>query len=495
MLLTGDFAYKIKRPVRFDFIDLTSAEQRAFLCAEEVRLNRRFAPQLYVEVSDIRESSGGGARIGGDESGPVIERAVRMRQFPSERQLDRLLEAGRVAPEVLHTFGRALAKIHATLPVSAADEEWGTPAVVRRTVETNLDEYLRAASQLDSDAPVDEGFQKSLKRLCETLVPCMEARRARGRIRECHGDLHTRNIALLEPGLVAFDCLEFQPAFRWIDVAEEIALLLADLGSRGQPRHAHAFLSGYLAESGDYQACRILPLYRAHRALVRAKVNALEVQTSTDEARRAAARARHDQLLREAQGAVSDRTPRIILMAGLSGSGKTWLATRLAPELGAIHIRSDVERKRGAGLNADAQSASPVGGGLYAPENTSDLYDRLVRLADDALAGGFDVIIDATFLKRATRELFRRLAVRNRVPIDVIQCEAPVSVLRERIKEREHAGQDASEADLAVLEWQLREREPIHPGETFRVTRIDTKADNPLAQAMQALISAPDAAQ
>lgn len=484
MLLTGAFAYKIKRPVRYDFIDLVSAERRAFFCAEEVRLNRRFAPDLYLDLCDIRETPEG-LRIGAD-TGTVIERCVRMRQFPSERQLDRLLAADAIQPATMEAFGRELARIHARLPVALPTEKWGDPSAIQQAIERNLEEYVRAAAAFGQPLAGNE-LRKSLDAVCSSLATCMQSRRAAGRIRECHGDMHARNIALLGAGLVAFDCIEFQPAFRWIDVGEEIALLLADLASRERPRHAHAFLSGYLGESGDYQACRVLPLYRAHRALVRAKVNALQARDAADEQAVASSRRRHDRLLREAQAALGRKSPRLILMSGLSGSGKTWLATQLAPELCAIHLRSDIERKRRAGLDAGASSNSPVGGGLYAEEGTGDLYAWLAQCAEDALAGGYDVIVDATFLKRSMRQTFEALAERLDVPLIVLLCEAPLSVLRDRVRQRQRSASDASEANTDVLEWQLREREPIDAAEGLSVVHIDATGENLLARALESL--------
>jgi aminoglycoside phosphotransferase family enzyme/predicted kinase len=473
VLLTGAFAYKIKRPVRYDFIDLESPERRAFFCAEEVRLNRRFAPELYLDVCDIRQSANG-VRVG-EGAGPVIERCVRMRQFPSERQLDRLLDADAIEPASLEAFGRALAVIHARLPVALPTGEWGDPAAIQQAIERNLEEYGRAPE-----------LRQPLDALCSSLASCMQARRAAGRIRECHGDLHARNVALLDAGLVAFDCIEFQPAFRWIDVAEEIALLLADLASRDRPQHAHAFLAGYTGESGDYQACRVLPLYRAHRALVRAKVNALEARTASGE-HAANRQRRHDRLLEEARAALDRKSPRLILMAGLSGSGKTWLARQLAPKLRAIHLRSDIERKRRAGLDAAASSGSAVGGGLYTEESTRDLYDWLAQCAEDVLAGGYDVIVDATFLKRSTRQVFGALARRVNIPLVVLLCEAPLNVLRDRVQQRQRASKDASEANADVLEWQLGEREAIDPDEGLRVVHLDATGDDVFARAVEVL--------
>lgn len=489
VLLTGEFAYKIKRPVRYPFLDLTSEAQRAFFCHEELRLNRRFAPALYLGVCDITLRDGQ-VFIGGP--GNVIERCVRMRQFSGERELDRLLANDAVAPEVLYVFGRELAEIHDSLPVATSDQPWGHADGVTKVLLDNVAGYeeatqgMRLRTAQDAAKSLREAFAERLKE----LAPLIEARRAGGRVRECHGDLHSRNIVLQEGKLVAFDCMEFEPAFRWIDVAEEIAFLLADLQARERALHAHAFLTGYLDVSGDYAACRVLDLYRAHRALVRAKVTALEmgaVPSSGADDALASMQRQHDAHLRVAMEALSLRKPRLILMSGLSGSGKTWLARQLARELGAVHVRSDVERKRAAGIGELASSGSATGGGLYAPEVTRRMYARLGEIARNVLSGGYSVIVDATFLARAHRTVVIESARSIDAPVCVVRCDAPEAVLRERILMRARSGRDASEADTAVLDWQLAHQEPIAAEEQLNVIAVDTRDPGAVSALVQRL--------
>jgi aminoglycoside phosphotransferase family enzyme len=257
ILLTGEFAYKIKRPVRYPFIDLRSAEHRTFLCHEELRLNRRFAPEIYLDVCAITTLDGA-ARIGG--VGKVVEHAVKMQQFPRDEELDRLFATSQVAPHELTVFGRDLATIHAGLPVAGSAQAWGRPAAVRAIVLENFEECARAARVYGRDGEV-HSLRTLLRARFEIATPCMSERFAGGKVRECHGDLHSRNVVRHGGRLLAFDCAEFEPAFRWVDVADEIAFLLADLDADHRPLHAQAFLGGYLAESGDYQACRLLGLY------------------------------------------------------------------------------------------------------------------------------------------------------------------------------------------------------------------------------------------
>lgn len=470
ILLSGEFAYKVKRPVCFPFLDLRSPERRAFFCAQELSLNRRFAPELYLDVCPIvmRDRT---ACVGG--AGEPIERAVKMRQFPREEELDSLLASSRIAPAELNAFGRDLASIHASLPAAEPPAPWGDPQAIRATIIKNLEECTEASAIFDSSSNV-RALRPELERRLEEAVPWMADRREDERVRECHGDLHVANVVRLQSRLVAFDCMEFEAAFRWIDVADEIAFLLADLEARGYRQYAQAFLAGYLTAGGDYQACRLLPVYRAHRALVRAKVMALSRGGAQATDSEDVGHSRHRAYLECASRALTRRRPALVLMSGLSGSGKTWLAERLAPILGAVHLRSDVERKRLAGVGERSRSGTAVGEGIYSSGFTKRVYEQLLTAAEDILAGGYTAIVDATFARRDNRAVFRKLARRVGVTACLIHCRAPTEVLVERILERHLQDTDASEADVSVLDWQKEHWEPVAADEQWAVISAET---------------------
>jgi uncharacterized protein len=470
VLLTGELAYKIKRPVHYAFVDLRSPKRRALLCREEVRLNRRFAPDLYLDVCPV-SSLDGMANFAG--RGPVIEQAVRMRQFARGAELDRLLMADAIEPAELESFGRDLARIHAELPVARPDQHPGRSVALRSRVMADAGECARAAQSLGADPSLVRGIEVRLAVLLEPALPLLARRLTAGRVRECHGDLHARNIVRLDGRLQAFDCLEFDPALRWIDVAEEIAFLLADLEARQRPRHAQAFLAGYLAESGDFEACELLPLFRADRALIRAKVTALAASPGGTEQD---TRREFDAYVECARRCLARPAPVLVLMCGLSGSGKTWLAQRLAPQLLAVHVRSDVERKRLAGRAAADRTGSGVEAGLYSREATAKVYRHLVRCAAHTLAGGYTTIVDATLARREDRLEFASLAARCGVRSCIVHCRAPRQVLEARIRERLRHNDDASEADLAVLAWQEQRFEPPGPGEAGTVLEAQSAA-------------------
>jgi aminoglycoside phosphotransferase family enzyme/predicted kinase len=456
LVLTGTIVYKIKRPVHFPFVDLSSAGQRDFLCHEEMRLNRRFAPGVYLGVSKITAAAEG-ARI--DGTGPVLESCVRMRQFDSGQQLDHLLDRGAIEPNELFEFGRELARIHATLPVVEELRDWGRPEAVRTMLLRNLDQCAQA---LHNDVPA--ALPAKLDAAAKSAAAWMADRRSHGRVRECHGDLHCSNIVRLEGRLCAFDGLEFDPAMRWIDSADEIAFLLSDLAPYRDLSLPHSFLQGYLLESGDYEACRFLFLYRAHRFLVRAKVIAV-----SGEARSAG------EYVEAASRALAPGRAVLILMSGLSGSGKSWLAQRLAPALGAVHVRSDMERKRLAGMSIGARAVAEPGEGLYSAESSEQVHDRLLASADALLAGGYTTIVDATFIRRKHRQAFLELAARLGVPVRIVRCQASENVLKARIEERARGGADPSDANLAVLQWQLERDELFGSDEARFVLRVSSE--------------------
>jgi len=451
VLLTGKFAYKIKRPVHYAFVDLRSSERRRSLCHEEVRLNRRFAPALYLGVRAIRRRKGA-ARIGGP--GPVIEHAVRMRQFRHSQELDALLQAQRIEPAELAAFGAELARVHAALPVARAAQGWGEPGAQIAGIKHNAAECVRAGAALGDTAALRD-IQARLGAWADAAWPLLARRFAARRVRECHGDLHAGNIARYSERLLPFDCLEFDAALRWVDVADEVSFLLADLEARRRPLHAQGFLAGYLNTSGDYQVCLLAPLFKAHRALVRAKIMALTAAArGTTRAAAREARRRFRTYLACAQRALAPARPALVLMTGLSGSGKTWLAERLAPPLQAVHLRSDIERKRLAGLAPLARSASALARGLYARKMTVTVYERLAASAADALAGGYTTIVDATFVRADDRLRFRTLAARLGVNLCIVYCQVPRKLLDKRIVGRSRRRRDPSEANIDVLRWQ-----------------------------------------
>lgn len=472
VVLTGVHAYKIKKPVNLGFLDFSTLELRRRACLDELRLNRRLAPQLYLEVVPITGPLERPA-VAGD--GPPIEYAVRMREFAQEAQLDRLLDAGRLEPQDIDALAIAVARFHAAAPTAPPDSPFGRPAEVQRPVYGNLAALL-AGTEGATRAAVARLAAWAADRDAD-LGTLMEQRRREGFVREVHGDLHLANLVKLESGIAAFDCIEFSEALRWLDVVSDLAFATMDLRFRGREDLAYRLLNRYLEASGDYAGLRLLRYYEVYRALVRAKIALL----------------RRSQLAASEQGAPSQAldayvglarrlstagASAVILMHGFSGSGKSRLSEVLMTTLPALRLRSDIERKRLHGLRPGEASGSSLMGGIYSAAVSERTYAHLAAAAAAILDGGETVVVDAAFLRRADRDRFRQLARRRGLAFAIVSCEAPVAELQRRIAERARLGTDASEADQAVLERQLATAEPLDEEER-RSALIVATADAP----------------
>lgn len=427
VLLTQEFAFKVKKPVTLPFLDYGTVEQRRACCHEELRLNRRFAPDLYLEVVEL-----------------AGEPAVKMRRFAEDRRLDHVCARCDLTDAQLAVFARDLAAFQESAAVLPG-ATFGAPVTIRADALENFDELRR----LLPDAParlaaLEEWTHAEWTRRADDF----SRRKAHGRVREGHGDLHLGNLVLIDGKIVPFDGIEFNAGFRHIDVASEIAFTLLDLLDHERPGLATWLLSEWLAWSGDFDALTVLRFYLVYRALVRAKVAALQEKDAECRG-----------YLGIAQRLAVAPAPTLTLTCGPSGSGKTHESSRRlagADFLHTVRIRSDVERKRLFGL-APLDSSADSGGAIYAPAATLRTYARLGELAETALVAGWSVIVDAAFLKRAERTAFRGLAGRLRVPCAILAPQVPAEVLRRRVAGRRD---DASEATLAVLERQLEWFEP-----------------------------------
>lgn len=467
VLLTGAFAYKIKKPVDLGFLDFSTLDRRHHFCLEELRLNRRFAPQLYLDVVPI----GGPAEAPVIGALPALEWAVRMRQFGDAARLDHRLEANALGLEDLDELGRYVAAMHRAAQPAASTEAFGAPAAIAAPARDNF--TALAALPALREGPASrrqccEALRIWTEQACDRLTPVWQQRRESGRIRECHGDLHLANLVRLDDGIAAFDCLEFDPQLRWIDVVNDYAFTLMDLWRRGRADLAFAFLDSYLEGSGDYAGIELLPFYLIYRALIRAKIAAIEA------AQRGAEPIAIDAYLDFAAKIAAPPAPLLLATHGLSGSGKSFVSARLVPRLPAIRLRSDVLRKRQAGLDPRAASGSAPGAGLYTEAATQKLYTQLRDYAAIILRAGFNVIVDATCLAAWQRALLREAATATGATFIVLDCDAPVSVLEQRVTQRAAAGTDASEADRMILHRQIAQREPLAASAADMTIAIDT---------------------
>lgn len=467
LLLTGSFAYKIKKPLNLGFLDFSTLDKRRFCCEEELRLNRRLAPDVYLEVVSINGQPGS-PRING--AGPVLEYAVKMRQFDPASGLDQLEEQGRLTSQHADAMAETVADFHARIPPVPQDSEWGRAETIWQPVTQN---FQQIAARLGND---DEArtLLGAISQWSETeharLRTDFEQRRVQGFVRECHGDLHLANMAWENDRLLIFDCIEFNPALRWIDVISEVAFCYMDLLNREHPDFASRFLNCYLERTGDYAGMKLLRFYAVYRAMVRAKVASIR---SGQSGQSAVDTAREKQecldYLRLALKLSRSDAPSLVIAHGLSGSGKTTFSQELVAQLGMITLRSDIERKRLAGLDALAKSGSGVESGIYTRDFSRRTYEYMAQLAESLLQSGWRVLVDATFIARWQRNLFRQLASRCSAAFHILDFNVPENELRQRVRARSATGRDASEADVAVLENQLKTCEPLTADELERV--------------------------
>ena len=467
VILAGAYAYKIKKPVNFGFLDFSTPTLRRAACEEELRLNRRTAPQLYEALVAIGDQP----VALDDPHQAAVEYAVRMQRFPQTALLATVLDHHANPLHLLDALAHHIADFHAAAGVAGPLSDWGSPASIWQPAQDNL-RQLRASTD-DAAVLADvEAVDAWMHATYARLEPALSQRQRAGRVRECHGDLHLGNIIVLDDIPLLFDALEFNPSLRWIDVMSDIAFLVMDLQARGRASESWHLLNAWLEQNGDYDGLKVLPWYLCYRAMVRAKVAALRLAqlppearaSALDECRRYTALARHY---------TRERDKALVITHGVSGSGKTTHSQPLADHFGLIRIRADVERKRLFGLTATASSRH-IAGGIYHDEANRQTQDRLEQMAGQVLAAGYPVLVDATFIRLEPRERMRALANALQVPCFVLAFTAAPGIMRERATRRAALSLDASEADASIVDQQLAALEPLTPEEQEQAFIIAT---------------------
>jgi aminoglycoside phosphotransferase family enzyme/gluconate kinase len=460
VILCGEYAYKVKKPVDFGFLDFSTMEQRKHYCEEELRLNRRFSPELYLDVEVITDGPEGPV-MGG--AGEPIDYAVKMRRFDEAQLLDNIAARDGLDAPLVRSIARELARLHAELPRCSPDPsgtDAGTPAALEHALQQNFNQ-LRDYPLRDVERRQLEVVEKWAQERYETLLPVMQQRVRDGWVIDGHGDDHLGNMAIIDGAVRLFDCIEFNADFRIVDSIAEIALLDMDLNARGHPAESHRLLTDYLEYRGDFDGLALLDLYRVYYALVRAKVNILQHPTDYPNLAETDAYRELQQYLDLAHRYSRPRHRLLAITHGVSGSGKSTVAGRLVESSGAVRIRSDVERKRLFGLAPEQLSKPKDAAILYSDAMSTRTFKRLAKLAEDILNAGFTVIVDGTFLHRHVRDEFRQLAHRLNVSFAIVNCVADQQELRKRLLARVAGGEDASEADIAIMERQQRQLEPL----------------------------------
>lgn len=477
VFLTGDYAYKVKKPANFGFLDFTSLEQRRHFCQEELRLNRRLSPELYLAVLPIAqpEASDRYQLLEADSATVGVEYTIQMRQFPQECLFSHLFAADQLTVAQMQQLGQQVADFHKQAATSPEIQAFGSVAAVQQVDENNyaLSQTFVGRTQTAEQLAETQSFTRNF--FCDR-ADWLTERQTSGKVRECHGDLHLNNICLYHQQIQVFDCIEFNQEFRCIDVIYDAAYLVMDLEFQGRYDLANAFLNAYLEATGDYAGAVLLPLYLSMRAYIRGNVNSLALNDpAITQAEKQKIQERAAAYYRRAWEYTQPQPGQLILMSGLSGSGKTTVARQVAQALNAIHIRSDAVRKHLAGVPLYERSGSgSFGSGIYTPEMTQKTYDHLLELGLLLAQEGRTVVLDAKYDRQSLRQTVLEQAQAVGIPVKILHCTAPLDVLRERLQARTG---DIADATADLLADQQKVAEPLTESEQALVTTIHTEQD------------------
>ena len=475
VLLTGDYAYKVKKAVDFGFLDYSTVANRHHFCQEELRLNQRTAASIYLEVVPI--SSGETFTLGSEEH--PVEYAVKMRQFPQSTLLSHMFANGELTEALLRQLAEAIAHFHQIAETNDYIRSFGSLENVRQPFDENYEQTVDFIGGPQTQQQFDE-TKTYTDTFFATQHSLLQQRVEQDKIRACHGDLHLDNICYWQDQLLVFDCIEFNEPFRFVDVMYDIAYAVRDLIVQGRHDLAAIFLSHYVEQTGDWEGLQILPLYVSRQSYVRAKILSFLLNdpgVSVEAKQEATATAAKHYTL--AWSYVQPKQGRLLVMSGLSGSGKSTVARELSRELGAIHLRSDAVRKHLAGIPLH-QSGDDS---LYTAEMNQKTYQRLIALGVRLASHGYTVILDAKFDRQATRQAVLAQAQAQALKLKIVHCTAPMEILRQRIQQRQG---DIADATLAVLDKQTLE--PFTEAEIAYQVTIDTT--QPLSTQLATIVEA-----
>lgn len=464
IFLTDQFVYKIKKPVDYGFLDFTTLEKRRFYCLEELRLNRRLSPDIYLELVVIRDDGSGGGCLSGE--GPVLEYAVKMLRMPEERMMSRLLEQGEVTFADIDAIAQKVAKFHAEAARGNGIDLFGTVEAIRNNWIENLQQTVAYLGRTLSEQDHNMIGEWALQRLDHDLK-LFQQRIHNGFIRECDGDLHSENICL-DGQVHIFDCIEFNEKFRYSDTAADVAFLAMDLENHDQRDLAERFIDQYELASGDCSLRQVLPLYLVNRAFIRGKVESFRLDDPLIDAdEKTAAAARAQRFFRLARGYVlREKLPAtLFLTCGPTGCGKSALAGELSFQLGLNHYSSDLERKRLAGVEPTER-----GRDIYSQAWNQATYNRLLELGQAGLASGVSVIVDATFRTRTERKRFTDMAFTAGALTVFLNLSCPPDLIRQRLDARKMQDNVVSDGTWEVCQQQLAAFEQPTADEALLVT-------------------------
>jgi hypothetical protein len=475
VILTGPFAYKIKKPVDFEVLNFSTLDKRHYYCQEEVRLNKLLAPELYVDVITITGSENQPQL---NSAGTPIEYAIKMREFPQDEIFTQVLARNELTPALIDKLAKVIAEFHLTTAVAAADSAYGTPEHAHFPVIQNFSQVLPWLNDAAEKAQIAQ-LQNWAEQQFQQHQALFVKRKQQGFIRDCHGDLHLGNIILHNDKPLLFDRIEFNPDLRWNDVMADFAFLVMDLYDNQQWTLAHRLINTYFAYTGDYAGLTLLPYYVSYRAMVRAKVVLFHsTQTGLDTIAQENLKQQYRKFVNLAEHCTRLPPPALLITHGLSGSGKSTIARFVVEQLGAVQINSDAERKRLFNLPLTAQTNAELNKGIYSPAATEKTYAHLLKLANTIIQAGYTVVVDATFLKKEHRLAFANLAINLQIPFAILHCQAERGIVENWLTQRASNEHEASEAGLAVLNMQEQVVEDLDDKEKASTIKINANNIN-----------------
>jgi uncharacterized protein len=475
VFIAGDIVYKIKKPVNFGFLDFTSLEKRKFYCDEELRLNKRLAPSIYLDVVPIAENASGNITFSND--GKVLEYAVRMKKLPQDRMLKTLLAKGQADDQVIDAVAKKIAVFHQVAQMGGRIDEMGSIATIRRNQEEN---FTQTVNYINVTIPQyqNDFIKEYVENFLVRKKMLLEKRVQDHKIRDCHGDLHLEHICIADE-IIIFDCIEFNERFRFGDVATEVAFLTMDLDFNGYVRQAEAFVRSYLKYSNDADLPALLNFYRCYYAYVRGKVISFRLDQKEIPASERA------QIIRSAERyfdlaytyAIRLERPVLILTAGFMGSGKSYQARNFASRLSARTIRTDLLRKEILGIDPAERHHVQFGAGIYSDDISRRTYDRAYELAAETIKRGTPVIIDASFKRRSERRKAMELAQRLAVPFLVIECTCSDEIIKTRLGKRVLEKNNVSDGRWEIFQQQKKDFDVIDEIPAGHHFKIDTSGN------------------
>ncbi|MGB1238457.1 MAG: AAA family ATPase [Pseudomonadales bacterium] len=473
LLLTGQFAYKVKKTLDFGFLDFSTLEKRQYYCEEELRLNQRLAPDIYLQVMKICPCDGGYTLEPHDYAceREAVEYAVQMTQFDAEKDLDKMLAEGVFEDYWADQLARQVGNFHLQVPKVTVSSPWGEADNIWQLVQDNYTHCLAYCEDRSELARLEALHNTAIDQY-QQLLPLLQERKTQGFVRECHGDLHLANVTLYKDQLRLFDCIEFNLQFRWIDTFCDFAFLLMDLEANGRFDLANRALNHYLSFTGDYQGLTLLRFYKSFRSMIRAKVATLGPQANSQT---------FNHYLSLTEGYQQTHSPRIILMHGLSGSGKSYLSLKMIERSQVVRIRSKTERKR---LHKELTKRGKQIE-LHSPEVNARLSQHLLSLTQLMISLGYSVIVDGTFLKQHFRQKYRDLAQQLDVPLRIISCLCDEKLMAARLHKPQDSHTLSEEQRLLRLQSQLQHAQPLTDEELNWADIVHSDSDSEVVNFLQ----------